>query len=678
MKRPIWGALLFGLIVAVAGCSKSDEKQVTSDKTAAGTSPAAGAESAAVPEGADHVLSRNIAKRPSLEGRWVLLFYQRLSGTEVPAALLEINKSAKDSKLAIKKPVQFGAALSGPTLKLAQATPEMVHLILEMTVQSMAPGQAPVQQLKQADIVVDFHDGFARGSAQFSPLDTFLVAMVPTQVETIQELHPEPLPEATLLNSAKDNRELFFENAAALVKTHPESPLTVELYPVLFATAQEHKLDKAAVNAMADQYIKIAQLWGPRTALKARIDIASSLIKSGYLPQVAVHQVDAALAQLTEETIPVWRSVLEQMKEQATANEALALAHSGTPEQRTKSIEILRERDRKMPYDPIVLLELARYDEEHGKADTALNAYAKLAVLPLFDEILQQVWKADKAKHATPRESAEKLWKSTHGGKSDGFGKYLDDVYAKSMPKFTGKPVDPRPADPDNRVVLCELFTGADCGSCVAADVAFSHLLKTYAPSELVALQYHEHIPQPDPLANQDTEARLRFYFPDRAATPTFTIDGMAAQRGGLLHQAAEVYVAVRTAIDHFLARKTSVRIQLTAQTKGSVVGFGGRRRLVPTERTDPIAARPGRGAGLHAGLQRNSRARDGRPRDARWTARRRDQRRQTPLPRDRRSQIDPAGTQRPTDRRRREAKEQVRHQAFGLVAPAVGGLRSK
>ncbi len=121
-------------------------------------------------------------------------------------------------------------------------------------------------------------------------------------------------------------------------------------------------------------------------------------------------------------------------------------------------------------------------------------------------------------------------------------------------------------------MVLCELFTGAGCDYCVAADVAFAHLLKTYAPTEMVALQYHENIPQPDPLANQDTEARFKFYFPERGGTPTFTIDGMAAQRGGLLHQVPDVYAAVRAAIDHFLARKTSVRIQLAAQPKGSVV----------------------------------------------------------------------------------------------------------
>jgi hypothetical protein len=573
MKRPICGALLFALIVAVAGCSKTGESAKTSDKSQPGASPAAGQESPAEQEGATHVLSRNIAKRPSLEGRWVLLFYQRLTGMEVPAALVEISKSGKDSRLQVKVP-QFGAALASPTLKLAQASPAVVHLVFEMAVQTMSPGQAPVQQVKQTDVVVEFHDGYARGSAQFTPLDNFLVAMVPTEVETIQELRPQMLPEAMELNSEKEkkDKEDFLEKATVFLKVHPDSPLTIELYPVLFATAQERKLNKAAVDALAEQYVAVAQRWGARTGLKAHIDIASALVKSNYLPQTALHQIDVALGKLTEETIPVWKSVLEQMKEQAIANEALTLARSGTAEEKSKSIQILRERDRKQPYDPIVLGELARYDDEHGKPDVALHEYAKLAVLPLFDEILQQLWKSEKANHPSPRESAEKLWKSAHGGKTDGFDKYLDDVYAKSMPQFTDKPVDPRPADPENRVVLCELFTGASCGYCVAADVAFSHLLKTYAPTELVALQYHEHIPLPDPLTNQDSEARFRFYFPERGGTPTFTIDGMAAQRGGLLHQATDVYAGIRSAIDHFLARKTSVRIQLTAQPKGSVV----------------------------------------------------------------------------------------------------------
>jgi len=570
MIRPICGTIFLAFAFAVAGCSDNGQKGATSDKTTADATAAAGG-SPTEPAG-DGLLTHNITKRPSLEGRWVLMFYQRLSGSEMPAALIDISKSAKDGKMAAKL-MQFGTALSSPTLKAIQVTPQSLHLLLEITVQSIAPGQQqPVQQTKQADILVEFHDGYARGTAQFNPLDTFLVAMIPTKLDQIQELHPQPLPEAGELNAAKDNRNEFLDQATAFVKTHPDSPLAVEIFPALFMTAQERKLDKAAVDQLADQYVKIAALWGSRAALKARIDIASSLVKSNYLQQTAIHQVDLALGQLTEETIPIWRPMLEQMKEQARDNEALAFAHTGTPEQREKAIPLLRERTKKIPYDPIVIMELARYDESHGKSDDALKAYAKLAVLPLFDQILHQIWEAEKAKNPSPRESAEKLWKSQHGGKTDGFDKFLDQVYAESMPKFTGKQVKPRPADPENRVVLCELFTGAACGPCVAADVAFAYLQQAFATSEVVPLQYHEDIPQPDPLANRDSEARFHYYFPEHGGTPTFVIDGMPLQRGGLLHQAGDVYRAVREAIDHFLTRKTSVRIQLAAQPKGSSI----------------------------------------------------------------------------------------------------------
>jgi hypothetical protein len=575
MNRPIWGTVFLAIAVAiaVAGCSDSGQKGTTSDKTTAeATATAAGSPAGQTGDG---ILSHNIAKRPSLEGRWVLLFYQRLSGSELPAALIDIAKSGKDGKLT-GKVMSYGTAISNsnPTFKGATVTPQALHLLLEMTVQAMMPGQQqPVQQNKIADILVEFHDGLARGSAQFSPLDTFLVAMVPTQLDQIQELHPQPLPEAMELSAAKEKREEFLDQANLFVKSHPESPLAIELYPPLFMTAQERKQDKAAIEKLADQYLNSAQLWGSRAAFKARIDIASALVKTNYLHETAIHQIDLALGQLTEETIPIWRTMLEQMKEQARDNETLGLAHSGTPEQRDKAIPLLRERTKKFPYDPIVLMELARYDESHGKPNDALKTYAKLAVLPMFDEVLHQIWTLEKANNPTPRESAEKLWKSQHGGKTDGFEKYLDDVYAESMPKFKGKQLEPRPADPENRVVLCELFTGAACGPCVAAEVAFAFLLKSFAPSEVVALEYHEDIPEPDPLANQDSEARFRFYFPDRGATPTFVIDGMPLRSSGLLHQAGEVYQTVRGTINQFLPRKTSVRIQLAAQPKGSVVG---------------------------------------------------------------------------------------------------------
>lgn len=87
----------------------------------------------------------------------------------------------------------------------------------------------------------------------------------------------------------------------------------------------------------------------------------------------------------------------------------------------------------------------------------------------------------------------------------------LDKEYAETMPPFKVTAFKGRTSKSE-RAVLLELFTGATCPPCVAADLAFDGLQKAYKPSELVLLQYHMHIPGPDPMTNPDTEARWAYY----------------------------------------------------------------------------------------------------------------------------------------------------------------------
>src|SRR6185437_8628759 len=77
-----------------------------------------------------------------------------------------------------------------------------------------------------------------------------------------------------------------------------------------------------------------------------------------------------------------------------------------------------------------------------------------------------------------------------------------------------------------DRVVLVELFTGADALQCVAAELACAALGKTFKPSEVVYLQYHLHAPSPDPLANRDNEARVRFYRRVIQSLPSVLLNG--------------------------------------------------------------------------------------------------------------------------------------------------------
>ncbi len=91
------------------------------------------------------------------------------------------------------------------------------------------------------------------------------------------------------------------------------------------------------------------------------------------------------------------------------------------------------------------------------------------------------------------------------------------------------KPFDPgkyeRSGSESGRVVLAELFTGADCPPCVAADLAFDGIIDRYDRATVAVLEYHLNIPAPDPLTNAYSEQRVYYY--NVAGTPGAVIDGI-------------------------------------------------------------------------------------------------------------------------------------------------------
>src|SRR4029453_10961943 len=86
--------------------------------------------------------------------------------------------------------------------------------------------------------------------------------------------------------------------------------------------------------------------------------------------------------------------------------------------------------------------------------------------------------------------------------------------YARTLP-FKPEPFAGRKAKSD-RAVLVEIFTGAECPPCVAVALAFDGLLKAYKPADVVLMQYHVHIPGPDPLTSPDAMKRLGEYYADQ------------------------------------------------------------------------------------------------------------------------------------------------------------------
>jgi hypothetical protein len=71
--------------------------------------------------------------------------------------------------------------------------------------------------------------------------------------------------------------------------------------------------------------------------------------------------------------------------------------------------------------------------------------------------------------------------------------------------KFKGK-------KPTGRVVLGELFTGAECLPCACADLAFDKLSEYFPKDVFAILEYHLHFPGPDPLTNPQSIERYMYY----------------------------------------------------------------------------------------------------------------------------------------------------------------------
>ncbi|MCS7045420.1 MAG: hypothetical protein NZO58_03595 [Gemmataceae bacterium] len=126
-----------------------------------------------------------------------------------------------------------------------------------------------------------------------------------------------------------------------------------------------------------------------------------------------------------------------------------------------------------------------------------------------------------------------------------------------------------------DRAVLVELFTGAMCPPCVAADLAFDALEKSFPSTDLVLLQYHIHVPGPDALCNDDVQKRADYYGRTLRGTPMIYFNGKPdknVQGGGERGDAEEKYREYRDALEPLLEKPAGAQISAKAIRKGDKI----------------------------------------------------------------------------------------------------------
>jgi len=115
------------------------------------------------------------------------------------------------------------------------------------------------------------------------------------------------------------------------------------------------------------------------------------------------------------------------------------------------------------------------------------------------------------------------------------------------------------------RVVLTELFTGAECNPCKGADLAMDLIAEYYPRSVVCILEYHLHVPGPDPLTNQDSEARRKFYG-GGFGTPTVFFNGRGRIVGGGYELAVkDLFNKYKKSIEKYFDKKPIADMALNA-----------------------------------------------------------------------------------------------------------------
>jgi hypothetical protein len=233
------------------------------------------------------------------------------------------------------------------------------------------------------------------------------------------------------------------------------------------------------------------------------------------------------------------------------------------------------------PWHRAVILETAQILNEQKGFEAVALTYARQA---------ERLLKADDPPVFRKRVLDTLAVALVRAGKQDDAKEVLDRI-AKLDFSIKVKPYAGRKGKA-NRVVLVEMFTGADCLPCVAADLAFDALGKTFKPTEVVRLQYHLHASGPDPLACPDGETRADYYGRAVEGFPALLFNGRLASNsgGGGRERAPDRYAEYVSGLEPLLETTADASVKGTATRKADQIdiaieaaapaGAGDRLRL--------------------------------------------------------------------------------------------------
>ncbi len=228
---------------------------------------------------------------------------------------------------------------------------------------------------------------------------------------------------------------------------------------------------------------------------------------------------------------------------------ARAYLNEDSPEESSKALKSYLEKEGSK--DKVFHYYQALTDERLGNAKEAFTNYFNAAVENYKDS----------------QDKARELYNIVNGS--------MEGFEAKLEAKLRDLPFHPEPFTPEEdwsgKAVLVELFTGSECPPCVAADLGFDGLIDSYDTKYLAILEYHLHIPRPDPMTNPAALKRAEYY--GARSTPSTFFDGESKLGGGGGRSRSEAkFDQYSDEINSRLYAEPDVQLTLSAVLDGNTV----------------------------------------------------------------------------------------------------------
>lgn len=362
------------------------------------------------------------------------------------------------------------------------------------------------------------------------------------------------------------------EDTRIFIEKYPNSPLGQLAWRQLIGTQAQKQIKPEKLEGFIDEFVAWQSSLSARSGRIAEYDMAAMLVQLGYDVEWCLKNIDKVQASLKDD--PVFKEHSERLVSLRRSCEyrgAVALLDSEDDDQKLKGITEAERILAARPFDPLLTAKLADAVRLMKDVDKAIALYGELVALPCQENILRETYAQSPVQPILPSARLAALWKEKHGD-AEGQAEFVRKIYDEKLTSFAGEPVEPRTEEAGNHTALFELFTGAKCAPCVASDVALEAIQRTLPNTMVVVLRYHLHIPGPDPLTNEDTEARGFNYYAVEA-TPSLFLDGTTVQgSGGFMVDAPDRYESMRGFVDSKLEEKTDVKITLSANRAGAEI----------------------------------------------------------------------------------------------------------